>query len=66
MENNTPFQPKADALNESSRRPLAQETASEQPPFDYAELFSVLWGSRKLMGIITASVTVAAVVLGVN
>ncbi len=56
MEESNSLQPKADA-------PLAQDTASKQSSFDYAELFSVLWGSRKLIGIITASVTVAAVII---
>lgn len=41
----------------------SQDTASRPSSFDYAELFSVLWGSRKLIGIITASVTVAAVII---
>jgi uncharacterized protein involved in exopolysaccharide biosynthesis len=39
------------------------ETASEQPPFNYEELFSVLWGSRKLIGIIVVSVTVVAIII---
>lgn len=39
------------------------ETASEQPSINYEELFSLLWGSRKLIGIITASATVAAIIV---
>ncbi len=39
------------------------ETASEQPSINYEELFSLLWGSRKLIGIITASATVAAIII---
>jgi len=39
------------------------ETVSKQPPFDYEELFSVLWGSRKFIGMITASVTVVAIII---
>ncbi|MGA9407998.1 MAG: Wzz/FepE/Etk N-terminal domain-containing protein [Bacteroidota bacterium] len=39
------------------------ETLSEKPPFNYEELFTVLWGSRKLIGIITISVTVAAIII---
>jgi len=39
------------------------ETPAEQPSFNYEELFSVLWGSRKLIGIITATVTVAAIII---
>ncbi len=39
------------------------ETGSEQPLFNYQEVFTVLWGSRKLIGILTASVTVAAVII---
>ena len=39
------------------------DTASEHPPFNYEELFTVLWGSRKLIGIITGLVTVAAVII---
>lgn len=39
------------------------DTESKRSSIDYAELFSVLWGSRKLIGIITASVTVAAVII---
>ena len=39
------------------------ETPAKQPSFNYEELFTVLWGSRKLIGIITASVTVAAIII---
>ena len=39
------------------------EPAGEHTPFDFEELFTVLWGSRKLIGVITASVTVAAVII---
>ncbi len=39
------------------------DTASKESSINYAELFSVLWGSRKLIGIITASVTVAAIII---
>ncbi len=56
MEESNSLQPKADA-------PLAQDTASKQSSINYAELFSVLWGSRKLIGIITASVTVVAIII---
>ncbi len=38
-------------------------TAREKSSIDYAELFSVLLGSRKLIGIITASVTKAALLI---
>ena len=39
------------------------ETASKQPSFNYEELFSLFWGSRKLIGIITASATAAAIII---
>ena len=39
------------------------DTPTEQSSFNYEELFSILWGSRKLIGIITASVTVAAIII---
>ena len=39
------------------------ETPAKQPSFNYEELFTVLWASRKFIGIITASVTVAAIII---
>jgi uncharacterized protein involved in exopolysaccharide biosynthesis len=39
------------------------ETESEQSSFNYEEFFSVLWGSRKLIGIITALVTIVAIII---
>jgi len=39
------------------------EPAKSRPELNYEETFSVLWGSRKLIGIIVASVTVAAVII---
>lgn len=38
------------------------ETA-KQPSSNYEELFSLFWGSRKLIGIITASATAAAIII---
>src|SRR5208283_1117353 len=35
----------------------------ERPSFTYEELFSLFWGSRKLIGIITGSVTAAAIIV---
>ena len=39
------------------------EAAGEKASFNFEELFAVLWGSRKLIGIITASVTAAAIII---
>ncbi|MGA7161817.1 MAG: Wzz/FepE/Etk N-terminal domain-containing protein [Bacteroidota bacterium] len=39
------------------------EPANERPPFNYEELFTVLWGSRRLIVKVTALVTVAAVII---
>jgi uncharacterized protein involved in exopolysaccharide biosynthesis len=39
------------------------DTASNQSSTDYAELFSVFWDSRKLIGTITVSVTVVAIII---
>ena len=38
-------------------------TASEHPGFNYEELFTVLWGSRKLIGIIAGVATAAAIII---
>jgi uncharacterized protein involved in exopolysaccharide biosynthesis len=39
------------------------ETPTEQTSLKYEELFTVFWGSRKLIGMITATVTVLAIVI---
>ena len=39
------------------------EPASDHSKFDYAGTVTVLWGSRKLIGIITASITAAVIII---
>ena len=41
----------------------SSEAASEKPSFNFEKYFAVLWGSRKLIGIITATVTGAAIII---